>query len=59
LKYFACTDTGTRVEGLKRRLKLAEGHVEAGRLLGFYQVCILYCTDFDDLSWALNSLSFS
>lgn len=31
-------DTGAHVEGLKRRLKLAEGHVEAGRLLAFYQV---------------------
>ncbi|KAL7183537.1 hypothetical protein ACSBR2_025855 [Camellia fascicularis] len=25
-------------EGLKKRLKLAEGHIEAGRLLSFYQV---------------------
>lgn len=31
-------ETGTRVEGLKRRLKVAEGHIEAGRLLAFYQV---------------------
>ncbi|XP_042982189.1 MAG2-interacting protein 2 [Carya illinoinensis] len=30
--------TTTRAEGLKRRLKLAEGHIEAGRLLAFYQV---------------------
>ncbi|KAJ9546225.1 hypothetical protein OSB04_025932 [Centaurea solstitialis] len=29
---------GSDVEGLKKRLKLAEGHVEAGRLLMVYQV---------------------
>lgn len=29
---------GSEVEGLKKRLKLAEGHVEAGRLLTMYQV---------------------
>lgn len=28
----------SEVEGLKKRLKLAEGHIEAGRLLAFYQV---------------------
>lgn len=29
------------VESLERRLRLAEGHVEAGRLLAYYQACIL------------------
>ncbi|KAM0071082.1 putative transcription factor WD40-like family [Helianthus debilis subsp. tardiflorus] len=29
---------GYEVEGLKKQLKLAEGHVEAGRLLNLYQV---------------------
>lgn len=32
-------DSEVRVEGLKKRLKMAEGHIEAGRLLSFYQVC--------------------
>lgn len=31
-------DSEVRVEGLKKRLKMAEGHIEAGRLLSFYQV---------------------
>lgn len=29
----------TEVEGLKKRLELAGGHIEAGRLLSLYQVC--------------------
>lgn len=29
-------------EDRERRLKLAEGHVEVGRLLAFYQVYTLY-----------------
>lgn len=29
----------SEVQGLKERLELAEGHIEAGRLLTFYQVC--------------------
>ncbi|CAK9146528.1 unnamed protein product [Ilex paraguariensis] len=32
-----CT-ANSEVEGLKKRLKLAEGHIEAGRLLALYQV---------------------
>lgn len=32
-------DSEVRVEVLKKRLKMAEGHIEAGRLLSFYQVC--------------------
>ncbi|XAR52173.1 hypothetical protein NMG60_11020103 [Bertholletia excelsa] len=31
-------DSEVCVEGLKKRLKLAEGHIEAGRLLSLYQV---------------------
>lgn len=34
-----CTDgTIAEVENLERRLRIAEGHIEAGRLLEFYQV---------------------
>lgn len=54
LKHAVCTGTTTRAEGLKRRLKLAEGHIEAGRLLAFYQVCILYF-----MENAFNDLNFS
>jgi len=35
------TDGAFQVEDLERRLKTAEGHIEAGRLLAFYQVGIL------------------
>ncbi|XP_052303257.1 MAG2-interacting protein 2 isoform X2 [Populus trichocarpa] len=31
-------DVGISIEGLEKRLKLAEGHIEAGRLLALYQV---------------------
>ncbi|KAK9292568.1 hypothetical protein L1049_020542 [Liquidambar formosana] len=31
-------DNGVCVEGLEKRIKLAEGHIEAGRLLAYYQV---------------------
>lgn len=30
-----------RSEGIEKRLKSVEGHIEAGRLLALYQVCIL------------------
>lgn len=33
-----CTGSKICYEGLERRLKLAEGHVEVGRILAFYQV---------------------
>ena len=32
------TDGAIQVEDLERRLRIAEGHIEAGRLLAFYQV---------------------
>ncbi|KAJ6410965.1 hypothetical protein OIU84_007673 [Salix udensis] len=31
-------DVGISIEGFEKRLKLAEGHIEAGRLLALYQV---------------------
>ena len=34
-------DSESCVEDLKKRLKVAEGHIEAGRLLSFYQVCTI------------------
>ena len=33
-----CTGGAIQVENLERRLRVAEGHIEAGRLLAFYQV---------------------
>lgn len=35
---YYCTDGAIPVENLERRLRVAEGHIEAGRLLAFYQV---------------------
>ncbi|KAL5805206.1 hypothetical protein ACOSQ3_032006 [Xanthoceras sorbifolium] len=37
-KFSQKQDTEICINGLERRLKMAEGHVEAGRLLAFYQV---------------------
>ncbi|KAK0592689.1 hypothetical protein LWI29_023622 [Acer saccharum] len=37
-KFSQKQDTEICVNGIERRLKMAEGHVEAGRLLAFYQV---------------------
>lgn len=37
-EYLDSTDTVICLEGLEKRLKLAEGHIEAGRLLAYYQV---------------------
>ncbi|KAF8394648.1 hypothetical protein HHK36_020864 [Tetracentron sinense] len=45
-------DAQTCVEDLEERFKLAEGHVEAGRLLAYYQACVLFffsiCITFED-----------
>lgn len=41
IEVFNFTDTKIYIDGLERRLKIAEGHIEAGRLLAFYQVCVL------------------
>jgi len=35
-----CAGGEIRLGGLDKRLKLAEGHIEAGRLLALYQVLI-------------------
>ena len=37
-EYLYLTDTEKCFKGLAQRLKLAEGHIEAGRLLAYYQV---------------------
>ncbi|CBI23051.3 unnamed protein product, partial [Vitis vinifera] len=36
-EYLCLTDTEKYFKGLEQRLKLAEGHIEAGRLLAYYQ----------------------
>lgn len=35
---YYCTDGAIQTENLEKRLRVAEGHIEAGRLLAFYQV---------------------
>lgn len=43
--YVELANADKYVESLERRLRLAEGHVEAGRLLAYYQACILPFSD--------------
>lgn len=38
MEIFKFADTEVCNDGLEKRLKMAVGHVEAGRLLAFYQV---------------------
>ena len=42
-EYLYLTDTEKCFKGLEQRLKLAEGHIEAGRLLAYYQVRVMLC----------------
>lgn len=44
---FDFADAVTYTCDLEKRLKLAEGHIEAGRLLAFYQVCVFSVVDSD------------
>lgn len=38
LNFYYCADSAIQAESLEKRLRVAEGHIEAGRLLAFYQV---------------------
>lgn len=41
-KQLTLMDIKSGISGLERRIKVAEGHIEAGRILAFYQVLFLF-----------------